>query len=142
MTGRRLEAIVRLVTASTQAHNNLTTVVNRAGIVVEETIFEPFAGAFAAISEQERHMGVAVADLGAGSTGLAAYLEDHLRVATSIPIGGDHFTRDVSYGLRTSEAGAARLIEQYGCALSGMTAENSKIEIPSKIGRASCRERV
>ena len=131
MTGRRLEAIVRLVTASTQAHNNLTTVVNRAGIVVEETIFEPFAGAFAAISEQERQMGVAVADFGAGSTGLAAYLEDHLRVATSIPIGGDHFTRDVSYGLRTSEAGAARLIEQYGCAVSGMTAENSKIEIPS-----------
>ena len=131
MTGRRLEAIVRLITASTQAHNNLTTVVNRAGIVVEETIFEPFGGALAALSEQERQMGVAVADLGAGSTGLVAYLEDHLRAATSIPIGGDHFIHDVSYGLRASETDAARIIEQYGCVVAGFTAENSKVEIPS-----------
>ena len=140
MSGRRLEAQVRLITASTQAHMNLTTVVNRAGIVVEETIFEPFAGALATISEQERQIGVAVADVGAGSTDLIAYLEDQLRVAASIPIGGDHFIRDVSYGLKTSEPDAARIIEQYGCAVADMTAGNSVIEVPSAGAERMLRE--
>ena len=140
MTGRRLEAQVRLITASTQAHMNLTTVVNRAGIVVEETIFEPFAGALATIGEQERQMGVAVADVGAGSTDLVAYLEDNLRVAVSIPIGGDHFARDVSYGLRTPELDAGRLIEEYGCAIADMTAENSRIEVPAADPERPLRE--
>jgi len=130
MTGRRLEAQARVLTGSTLAHMNLTTVVNRAGIVVEETIFEPFAAALAAIGEQERQMGVAVADLGAGSTDLVAYLEDQLRVAVSIPIGGTHFIRDVSIGLRTPEPEAERLIEQYGGVIAEATAKNSRVEIP------------
>ena len=145
MMGRRLDAQVRLITASTQAHMNLTTVVNRAGIVVEETVFEPFAAALATIEEQERQMGVAVADVGAGSTDVVAYLDDQLRAAVSIPIGGDHFTRDVSYGLRTSETGADRLIQQYGNAVSKTTAENSMIELPpatpdGPVGEASRRK--
>ena len=131
MAGRRLEAQVRLITTSTQAHVNVTTVVNRAGIVVEETIFEPFAGALASIHEQERQMGVAVCDIGAGSTDLVAYLEDQLRVAVSIPIGGDHFARDVSYGLKMTEPDANRIIQEYGCAVAAMTAGNSMIEVPS-----------
>lgn len=130
MAGRRLEAQVRLITASTQAHMNLATVVNRAGIVVEESIFEPFAGALAAITEQERQIGVAVADIGAGSTDLVVYLDDDLRAATSIPIGGDHFTRDVSHCLRTGEREAERLIEQYGGAIAEMAGENSTIDVP------------
>ena len=131
MAGRRLEAQVRLITTSTSAHVNLTTVVNRAGLVVEETIFEPFGTALAAINEQERQMGVAVVDVGAGSTDLVVYLEDSLRAAVSIPIGGDHFNKDVSFGLRTSELDAERLIEQYGSAVAVMAGENSVIEVPS-----------
>ncbi len=134
MTGRRLEAQVRIITASTQAHMNIATVVNRAGIVVEETIFEPFAAALAAIGERERQIGVAVADIGAGSTDLVAYLEDQLRLAVSVPIGGGHFSRDVSFGLRTGEIEAERLIEEYGCAIAEMGSENSKIEVPPANG--------
>ncbi len=134
MAGRRLEAQVRLITASTQAHMNITTVVNRAGIVVEETIFEPFAAALAAIGERERQIGVAVADIGAGSTDLVAYLEDQLRIAVSIPIGGGHFTRDVSFGLRTGEVEAERLVEEYGCAIAEMGSENSMVEVPRAFG--------
>jgi cell division protein FtsA len=131
MIGRRLEAQVQLLTTSTQAHVNVTTVVNRAGIVVEETIFEPFAGALAAIHEQERQIGVMVCDVGAGSTDLVIYLEDQLRAAVSIPIGGDRFVRDVSFGLKTTESDAGRIVEQYGCAVAAMTAANSVIEVPS-----------
>jgi cell division protein FtsA len=138
MTGRRLEAQVRLITTSTLAHVNVTTVVNRAGIVVEETVFEPFAGALACLDEQERQIGVAVCDIGAGSTDLIAYLEDQLRAAVSVPIGGDHFVRDVSHGLKTAGPDAARIMEQYGCAVAAMTAENSVIEVPSGDDRTVC----
>ncbi len=139
MSGRRLEAQVQLLTTSTQAHVNVTTVVNRAGIVVEETIFEPFAGALAGLHEQERQIGVMVCDVGAGSTDLVVYLEDQLRAAVSIPIGGERFVRDVSFGLKTSESDAARIIEQYGCAVASMTADNSVIEVPSA-GERTWRE--
>jgi cell division protein FtsA len=144
MTGRRLEAQVRILSTSAAAHINITTVVNRASIVVEETIFEPFAAALAAIGEQERQMGVVVADVGAGSTDMVIYLEDTLRAAVSIPIGGDHFNKDVSFGLRTSEHDAARLIEQYGGAIAEMAGENSVIEVPGgttdgPVGEASRR---
>ena len=140
MTGSRLDAQVRLVTTSTHAHVNLTTVVNRAGIVVEETVFEPFAAALAAIGERERQIGVAVADLGAGSTDVVAYLEDNLRLGVSIPIGGEHFIRDVSHVLRTPEPDAERLIHQYGCAVADMTADNSTIEIPTAGQERKLRE--
>jgi len=140
MTGRRLEAQVRLITASTQAHVNLTTVVNRAGIVVEETIFEPFAGALAGLTEQDRQIGVAVVDVGAGTTDIVAYLEDQLRAAVSIPIGGDHLVRDVSQVLKTSEADAARLIAEYGCAVASLTADNSMIEVPTATPNRTRRE--
>ena len=140
MMGRRLDVQVRLITTSTQAHMNLITVVNRAGIVVEETVFEPFAAALATIEERERQMGVAVVDMGAGSTDLVAYLDDQLHAAVSIPIGGDHFTRDVSYGLRTSEGGAERLIRQYGNAVAKTTAENSMIEVPPALPDAPAGE--
>ncbi len=140
MTGRTLESTVRILTASTQAHMNLTTVVNRAGIVVEETVFEPFAGALAGIGEQERQIGVAVADIGAGSTDLVVYLQDELRVAVSIPIGGEHFVRDVAQVLRTPELDAERLIEQYGSVLADSTASNSSVEIPAAGPDAPLRE--
>lgn len=134
MSGHRLEAQVRLITASTAAHMNLTTVVNRAGIVVEETLFEPFAAALASMGERERQIGVAVLDAGAGSSDAIAYLEDNLRLAVSIPIGGGHFIKDASFGLRTSETDAERLIEEYGCAEAETTADNSRIEVPSAGG--------
>lgn len=137
MTGRTLEAQIRLITASTQAHLNVVTVVNRASIVVEETIFEPFAGALATIGEQERQSGVAVLDMGAGSTDLLGYVEEQVRAAVSIPIGGDHFARDVAAVLRTPESDAERLIEQYGCAVAEMASRHSKIEVPPAAGEGS-----
>jgi cell division protein FtsA len=102
---------------------------------VEETIFEPFAAAYAAVGPEERAAGVAVVDIGAHSTDLVFYHGDALMVSASLPISGDHFTRDVSQVLCVSFEDAERLKREYGCAMVGLTADNSIIELPSAEGR-------
>ena len=130
MTAHRLDGHVQVISAAAQAHNNIRAVVNRAGVVVEETIFEGFAAAHAVLEEQEREMGVAVADLGAGSIDLAAYLDNDLCLAAGIPVGGEHFINDVAEVLRTSREDAEQLIVQYGCAVVDDTPSNVTIEVP------------
>ncbi len=131
MRGLRLGAHVQVISAAVQAHNNIRAVVNRAGLLVQETVFEPFAAAYAVLEEQERELGVAVLDMGAGSIDMIAYLGNHLRLAAAIPIGGRHFVNDVAAVLETPPAEAQRLVEQFGCALADQTPANVMIEVPS-----------
>ena len=133
--GSRLEAFVHLVTTSVQEHQCLLNAVHQAHLAVEETIFEPFAAAYAAVGSEERAAGVAVVDIGAHSTDLVFYHGDALMVSASLPISGDHFTRDVSQVLCVSFEDAERLKREYGCAMVGLTADNSIIELPSAEGR-------
>ena len=130
MSGRRLDAHVQVVSTLAKAHDNVCAVINRAGVVVEETVSEGFAAAYAVLEEQEREMGVAVADLGAQSVELVIYLENDLRLVASIPVAGAHFVSDVSTVLRTPREDAQRLIEQYGNVLPDQTSSNATIEIP------------
>ena len=134
MAGTRLDAHVHVITAQAQAHSNACAVVNRASLVVQETVFEPFAAAQAVLEEREREMGVVVVDMGAGSTDFVAYLDNQLRLASSIPVGGGHFVSDVATVLRTPREEAACLIEQYGCAVAEQTPHNVMIEVPSISG--------
>lgn len=133
MRGGRLDAHVQVISDLAQPHNNVRAAVNRAGVVVEETISEGFAAGYAALEEQEREVGVALADMGAGSVELIVYHENDLRLATSVPIGGDHFASDVAAVLRTPRDAAARLIEQYGCALAEQTPDNVVVEAPGLV---------
>jgi len=119
-----------VISALAQAHNNVRAVVNRAGVVVEETVFDGFAASYAVLEEQEREMGVAVADMGAGSVDIVAYVDSELRLATSVPLGGDHFVNDVATVLRTPREEAQRLVEQYGCVPADQTPLNVMIEVP------------
>jgi cell division protein FtsA len=82
-------------------------------VVVEETIFEPFAASHAVLDGREREMGIAVADMGSGSIELVGYLENSLELAESIPIGGDHFVNDVATLMRLQ----ARDRRRSGCRL-------------------------
>lgn len=130
MSGRRLDAHVQVISALAQAHSNVRAVVNRAGVLVEETISESFAAAYAVLEEQEREMGVALADMGAGSVDLAVYVGNELRLIGATPIAGDHFASDVAAVLKTPRESAALLVEQYGCALADQTPENVMVETP------------
>ena len=137
MSGQRLDAHVQVITAQAQAHSNLCAVVNRASLVVQETVFEPFAAAQAVLEEREREMGVVVIDMGAGSVDFAAYADGQLRLAGALPIGGSHFVGDVSTVLRTPREEAALLIQQYGCAIAGQTPRNIMIEVPGIVPELS-----
>jgi cell division protein FtsA len=84
---------------------------------------------------EERTRGVAVLDIGAQSTGMVVYDGDALVGACSLPVCGDHFTRDVAWGLTVSFEDAQRIKEEYGCAILGLTSDSSLIEVPSPAGR-------
>jgi cell division protein FtsA len=131
----RLEANVHVVTASAQEHQGLIAAVHQAHLAVEESIFEGVAAAYAAVLPPDRARGVAVVDIGAQSTHLAVYDGDALLLATAIPLGGDHFTRDVSWLLKVNYEDAEDLKREYGCAVTSLVSDHSLIEIPSAEGR-------
>lgn len=131
----RLEANVYAITADLQDHQFLVSAVHQAHLAVEETVFEGVAAAYAAVLPDERGRGVAVVDIGMQSTELAVYDGDALVAAASIPIGGEHLTRDLAICLSTSMEDAEMLKRDYGCALLGLTGDDNLVEIPSHDGR-------
>jgi cell division protein FtsA len=114
MVGSRLEVNVHLITAATSAHQTVITAVNRAGIEVMDTVFEPLAGALSCLTSDERELGVALADIGGGSTELIVYHAGTIRHTAVIPIGGDHFTNDIAVGLRTPIPEAEKMKRAWG----------------------------
>ncbi len=114
MVGRRLEANVHLITASATGAQNVVSAVNRAGIVVEDTVYESLAAADACLTADERELGVALVDIGAGSTDLIVYHQGTVRHTASIPVGGEHFTNDIAVGLRTPIPEAEKMKRAWG----------------------------
>ncbi|MCC7175113.1 MAG: cell division protein FtsA [Bryobacterales bacterium] len=133
--GSRLEALVHLITVSSQEHHCLVTALHRAGLEVEETVFESYASAYASVSSEERAQGVVVVDVGKDSSEVVIYCDEALMAAVSLPVCGEHFTRDVAQRLCISNEHAESLKRQCGCALVGLTADNSLIELPPLEGR-------
>ncbi len=133
--GSLLEANVHVIVASKSEHEALVGLCNQAHLHVEDTVFEPVAAALAAVLPADRFHGVALADIGIHSTELVIYWKEMLVHSASIPIGAEHFTRDVAKGLQVGPPDAEQLKLEYGCALMGLTADNSRIELPSINGK-------
>ena len=130
MMATRLETRVHIVTASSSAIQNVITAVNRAGIHVDDTVFEPLGGADAVLRADERELGVCFADLGAGSTNLIVFKDSAVAHTAAIPVGGDHFTSDLSVGLCTPLAEAEKVKKFYGHAIVTMIPEGNEVEVP------------
>src|SRR5438034_7520661 len=109
MMAARLEVRVHIVTAATSATQNVITAVNKAGVHVDDTVFEPLAAADSVLRSDERELGVCLADIGAGSTELIVFLQGAVAYTGVIPVGGDHFTSDLSVGLCTPLAEAEKI---------------------------------
>jgi cell division protein FtsA len=135
MTGSRLEANVHIVTAASTSVQNLVTAVNRAGIEVRDTVLEQVAAAEATLSTHEKELGVALLDIGGGTTDLAILERGSVWHTSVLPVGGDHFSNDLAVGLRTPAPDAERLKKKYGCALASMVDENETVEVPTVGGR-------
>jgi cell division protein FtsA len=137
MMASRLEVNLHLVTASSSATQNVVTAANRAGIHVDNTVYEALVAADCTLRGDEKELGVCLADIGAGSTDLIVYFEGMVAHSGSIPVGGDHFTNDVSVGLRTPLADAEKIKKSFGHAIRIRVAENNEIEVPSVGDRPS-----
>jgi len=135
LVGSRLEANVHIVTAATTSIQNLVTCANRAGIEVGDTVLEQLASAECVLSEDERDLGVALIDIGGGTTDLALLERGSIWHTAVLPVGGDHFTNDLAVGLRTPIPDAERLKKKHGCALAALALENDPIEVPTVGGR-------
>ena len=137
MMALRLEVRVHLVTAASSATQNVVTAVNRAGVHVDDTVFEPLACADAVLRTDERELGVCLADLGAGSTSIIVFQEGAVLHSAVIPIGGDHFTSDLSVGLCTPLNEAEKIKKLYGNVAVTLIPEANEVEVPSVGDRAS-----
>ncbi len=137
MVGRQLEVRVHMVTASASAAQNVVTVVNRAAVQVDDTVYEAVASADAALRGDDRELGVCLVDIGAGSSDMIVFHEGVAIHSAVIPIGGDHFTNDVAVGLRTPLADAEKIKKQFGCAVVTAIPEPNEIEVPSVGDRPS-----
>jgi cell division protein FtsA len=137
MMAMRLEVRVHMVTAAASATQNVVTAVNRAGVHVDDTVFEPLACADAVLRADERELGVCLADLGAGSTNLIVFHEGAVAHTAVIPVGGDHFTSDLSLGLCTPVVEAEKIKKLYGNVVVTLIPEGNEVEVPSVGDRPS-----
>jgi cell division protein FtsA len=137
MNGVRLEARVHLVTAATTQIQNIVKCAERCGLNVAEVVLEPLASAEAVLSEDEREIGVAVIDIGGGTTDIIVFANSAAVHTSVIPVGGLNLTNDIAAGLRTPMAEAERIKIKYGCASPRMIDPDDMIEVPSVGGRAA-----
>src|ERR1700678_2058870 len=130
MSGVRLGTKVNLVTAATSCVQNVIRCAERCGLTVADVVLEALGSAEATLSEDEKEIGVAVIDVGGGTTDILLYVDGGIAHTSVIPVGGNNITSDVAAGLRTPMAEADRLKRLSGCALGRMIAEDEEIEVP------------
>jgi cell division protein FtsA len=135
MTGTRLEVNVHVITCSTTAAQNTVTCVNRAGLEVIDTVLTQMAAAEACLTPDEKELGVALVDIGGGTTDLAIFEKGSLWHTAVLQVGGEHFTNDVAVALRTPVNEAEKIKKKHGCALTSLIPEEDSIEVPSVGGR-------
>lgn len=129
MVGNRLEVNLHLSTCSGGIAQSVITCANRAGLEVEDTVFEGIAAAEAVLSADERELGVCLADIGASTTELAVYFEGSIAHTAVLPIGGDHFTNDLAVGLHVSVEEAEQLKREYGNCVVTSVSQSAELEV-------------
>ncbi len=130
MSGVRLEVKVHIVTGAVSAAQNIVKCVRRCGLEVRDLILQPLASATAAISEDEKDLGVALMDIGGGTTDLVVFTHGAIRHTAVIPIAGDQITNDIAMALRTPTKDAEDIKERYGSALSQLADPQDMVEVP------------
>jgi cell division protein FtsA len=135
MTGARLEVNVHIVTGQATSMQNMVACVNRVGVSVAETVLEQLAAAEAVLTSDEKDLGVALVDIGGGTTDFAIFERGSLWHTGVVPVAGDHFTSDIAVGLRTPIPDAEKIKRRSGCALSSMVGEEETLDVASVGGR-------
>jgi cell division protein FtsA len=135
MSGVRLESQVHIVTASKAALQNILKCAEKANLKVAGVVLQQLASALTVLSEDEKKLGVAVIDMGGGTTDLVILVDGSVAYTSSLPIGGAFVTNDVAVGLRCPQVNAEELKKKYGCALASLIDPSESIEVDGVGGR-------
>ncbi|MGV3586361.1 MAG: cell division protein FtsA [Adhaeribacter sp.] len=130
MSGVRLEGNFHIITAQSNAINNINKCVNRAGLEIENLILEPLASSMSVLSEEEKEAGVALIDIGGGTTDLAIFKDNIIRHAAVLPFGGNIITSDIKQGCMVMQNQAEQLKVKFGRAIADEASENEIVSIP------------
>ncbi|WP_147802405.1 cell division protein FtsA [Alkalicoccus halolimnae] len=139
MMGVRLEMEGTILTGSKTILHNLLRCVEKAGLETADIVLQPIAAGSIALSKDERSLGVALLDLGGGSTTVSVFENGSLQAVRQIPIGGDHIVNDIAVGLRTSSEEAEAVKHSYGHALIDAASDDETFEV-SEIGSDQLQE--
>jgi cell division protein FtsA len=135
MSGRRLEGNFHLVIAQIASAKNISKCVSRVGLKVNSLILEPLASAAAVLTDDEKEAGVALIDIGGGTTDVAVYYDEIIRHTAVIPFGGNVITKDIKEGCSILQRYAEKLKIEYGSALGDLAADDQVVTIPGISGR-------
>jgi cell division protein FtsA len=130
MSGVRLEGNFHIITAQSNAINNINKCVTRAGLEIENLILEPLASSMSVLSQEEKEAGVALIDIGGGTTDLAIFKDNIIQHAAVLPFGGNIITSDIKQGCMVMQNQAEQLKVKFGKAIADEASENEIVSIP------------
>src|SRR5450756_2270671 len=130
MSGMRLDVEVHIISGAVSAVQNIMKCIHRCGLEVNELILQPLASSKAVLSDDEKELGVALVDIGGGTTDLAIFTGGAIRHTAVLPIAGDQITNDIAMALRTPTQDAEEIKRRYGCALRSMADPADEFEVP------------
>lgn len=136
MSGIRLEANFHIITGQTTATKNIAKCVQKAGLDMSSLALEPIASSASVLSDEELEAGVALVDIGGGTTDLAIFHEGIIRHTAVVPLGGNIITKDIKEGCNVMGNQAEKLKVKFGCAMADAITENRIITIPGLRGRS------
>ena len=136
MSGVRLEVKVHIVTGAVSAAQNIVKCVRRCGLEVNDLILQPLASSMSILTQDEKELGVALVDIGGGTTDIAIFTGGAIRHTAVIPIAGDQITNDIAMALRTPTPEADEIKLRFGIAKQVLADPNEKIEVPGLGDRA------
>ena len=136
MSGGRLEVKVHIVTGAQSAAENIVKCVRRCGLEVDQLVLNPSASSHAVLSADEKDLGVALVDIGAGTTDVSIFTDGSVRHTAVIPIAGDLITSDIAMALRTPTKDAEEIKVEYGVAKQLLADPNEQVEVPGLGDRA------
>ncbi len=135
MCGVRLETQVHIITGAVTSAQNIYRSVEKAGLKVIDMVLEPLASCYAVLEKDEKELGVALIDMGGGTTDIAIYFDESIRQTAVVALGGKNVTSDIAIGIRTPIDRAEEIKRQYGCAFSPLVKGNEFISVPGVGGR-------
>jgi cell division protein FtsA len=135
MSGVRLESKVHIVTGAVTSAQNIIKCAQRCGLSVADIVLEQLASSESVLSVDEKELGVALIDIGGGTTDIAIWNDGSIVHTKVLAVGGDHITNDIAVGLRTPMTDAETVKQKYGCALSSLIDRDETFDVPSVGGR-------